>query len=62
MTEELREFDDSIGRCVHCGELVFKSDDDWTIASMSIFAIRKRNSIYTHIKCESEARARASQI
>ena len=62
MVEELREFDDSIGRCTHCGELIFKSDDDWTIASLSIFAIQERSSIYTHIACESQARARASQI
>lgn len=55
MTEGLREFDDSIGRCSHCNELVFKSDNDWGFSGFGMRGI-------SHTKCEEAYMRRASEI
>ena len=59
MTEELREFDDSIGRCIHCGELIFKSDNDFVLPDPGIIEGKLR---LAHRDCEQEYMARCSQI
>ncbi len=56
MTEGLREFDDSRGRCCHCGKLIFKGES-WCIPD-----IREEEVILAHSNCNSEYMARASQI
>jgi phage FluMu protein Com len=58
MVETLREFDTSIGRCIHCGKLVFK-DENWVIPSFSRFMERPA---YAHNDCEIEQQRRASYI
>ena len=56
MTEGLREFDDSRGRCCHCGKLIFR-EEEWVIPAPFVGA-------YTiaHRKCDNEYIGRASQM
>jgi len=56
MTEGLREFDDSIGKCCHCRKLVFKTEN-WVIP----FPYGDMKSI-AHRECNAEFEGRASQI
>jgi hypothetical protein len=60
MTEGLREYDDSLGRCVHCGKLVFK-DDDWVMPHYFTSMLMTKPTI-AHRDCEQESMRRASQI
>ncbi len=58
MSEVLREFDDSIGRCVHCDELVFKSEG-WCLPFNYMFSQKAQ---VAHIDCDSKESLKASQI
>lgn len=58
MSEGLREFDDSIGKCYHCNKLIFKKDD-FIIPS---HLLRSEHLAIAHPKCEGEYMLRASQI
>ena len=58
MTEGLREYDDSIGRCIHCDKLVFK-EEDWVIPHYAPLSVGKS---FAHKDCEQENMRRASQI
>jgi len=58
LAEELREFDDSRGRCCHCGKLIFKGES-WVIPQDML---RAEELVMSHSKCDSEYMARASQI
>lgn len=49
----LREKDDSIARCLHCGELVFP-EQDWT------YSLLNRETV--HVACDSKFRIKMSQI
>jgi len=60
MTEELREFDDSRGRCFYCHKLIFKGET-WIIPFLTTMFIDVSRNI-AHADCDSEARAKASQI
>ncbi len=53
MTEGLREFDDSKGRCWHCGKLIF-SEEEWILTHYT--------NAMVHRECESEYKWRSSQI
>ena len=55
----LREYDDSIGRCVHCGKLVFK-DEDWVMPHYGGMLMTK--ATFAHRDCDQEDERRASQI
>lgn len=58
MSEGLREFDNSKGRCCHCGKLIFK-EENFVIPQ---FMLRSEELVLAHSKCDSEYMARASQI
>jgi len=53
---ELREFDNSIGRCCHCGKLIFR-EDEWIIPDPFVGSYR-----IAHRKCDNEYIGRASQM
>ena len=60
MSDRLREYDNSLGRCVHCGKLVFK-DEDWVYPHYAgIYAMIK--ATFAHRDCDQEDMGRASQI
>jgi len=56
MSQGLREFDDSRGRCCHCSKLIFKGET-WCIPD-----IRGEEVILAHSDCNREYMAKASQI
>ena len=58
MTEELREFDDSWGRCHHCGKLMFKGEE-WVIPN---HMIRAEEIVIAHPKCDNEYMYKSSLI
>ncbi len=58
MSQGLREFDDSRGRCHHCGKLIFKGES-WVIPQ---YMLRADELVMAHSKCDSEYMARTSQI
>lgn len=58
LTEGLRDFDDSRGRCYHCGKLIFE-DDAWVIPN---HMIRAEEIVISHPECDSEYMGRMSQI
>jgi len=58
MSEGLREFDDSRGRCYHCGKLIFEGEA-WVIPN---HMIRAEELVIAHSKCDSEYWGKAGQI
>lgn len=58
MVKVLREYDDSIGRCVHCDKLIFKGED-WV---MPHYAGMLTTATLAHRDCEQEDMRRASEI
>jgi hypothetical protein len=59
MTEGLREFDDSWGRCCHCGKLIFRNEKDWVLPDPPMIESKIR---LAHRKCNNEYIGRTSQM
>ena len=59
MVEGLREFDDSIGRCMYCHKLIFK-DEDWSIPNFPTYM--NGEIVKAHRTCQTEAHRKMSQI
>ncbi len=59
MTGGLRDYDDSIGRCVHCDKLIFK-DEDWVIPHYAGMHMTK--ATFAHRDCDREDMRRSSEI
>jgi len=58
MTEGLREFDNSRGRCYHCGKLVFDGET-WIIPHILLHSAEHG---IAHSECEHEYMGKMSQM
>lgn len=58
MSEGLREFDNSRGRCYHCGKLVFDGET-WCIPQI---LLRSAEHGIAHAECDNEYMGRMSQM